>query len=112
MTAVASARSFHEAKLRRPRRQVARSAALDTVVCVITKYIAKALERAVYERVERGAFCATVRGLRGVIATGNSIEECRHDLAEVVEEWLLMRVAHRLPIPRLGGVAIRVRRAG
>jgi predicted RNase H-like HicB family nuclease len=77
-----------------------------------TKYIAKALERAVYEKIEGEEYCATVRGLRGVIATGNSYEVCRSNLAEVVEEWLLVRVAQQLPVPKLGGVTIRVRRAG
>ncbi len=79
---------------------------------MITKYVAKALVRAVYERVDGDDYCATVRGLRGVIATGSSFEVCRQNLAEVVEEWLLVRVAQHLPIPKLGGVAIRVRRAG
>jgi len=79
---------------------------------MITKYIAKALERAVYDKIDGGDYCVTVRGLRGVIATGNSVESCRRNLAEVVEAWLLVRVAQRLPIPKLGGVVIRVRRAG
>jgi predicted RNase H-like HicB family nuclease len=78
---------------------------------MITKYIAKALARAVYEPIEKGAFGATVRGLRGVLATGFSVEQCRQNLAEVVEEWLLVRVAQHLPIPRLGGVTVRIRRA-
>ena len=78
---------------------------------MISKYIAKALERAVYEPIENGEFCATVRGLRGVLATGDSIEDCRQNLAEVVEEWVLMRVSQHLVIPKLGGISIRVRRA-
>jgi predicted RNase H-like HicB family nuclease len=79
---------------------------------MITKYLDKALERASYELLEDGSFCATVRGLRGVIALGQSLEECRRELAEVVEEWVLVRVARGLAIPRLGGVTIKVRRAG
>jgi len=79
---------------------------------MISKYVAKALERAAYEPIDHGMWCATVRGLRGVIAIGASIEACRHQLAEVVEEWVLVRVARHLQVPRLGGVVIRVRRAG
>lgn len=78
---------------------------------MITKYIAKALERAHYIALEDGSFCATVRGLRGVIGHGRSVEDCRNDLAEVVEEWILIRVARGLDIPRLGGISVRVRRA-
>jgi len=58
-----------------------------------------------------GGFCATVRGLRGVIAVGRTLEDCRTELAEVVEEWILVRVARGLAIPKLGGVSIRVKRA-
>ena len=79
---------------------------------MISKYVAKALERAVYTRIDRGQWSATVRGLRGVIAVGAGVEECRRELAEIVEEWVLVRIARHLPVPRLGGVTIRVRRAG
>jgi hypothetical protein len=32
-------------------------------------------------------FCATVRGLPDVVATGATLEACRDQFAEVVEEW-------------------------
>ncbi len=79
---------------------------------MITKYVGKALERARYEQLEDGSFCATVRGLRGVVALGRSLEHCRDQLAEVVEEWILVRVSRGLAVPRLGGISVRVRRAG
>lgn len=79
---------------------------------MITKYIDQALQRAHYEPLEDGSFCATVRGLRGVIAIGRTVEECRAGVADVVEEWILVRVARGLSIPRLGDVTIKVRRAG
>ena len=79
---------------------------------MITKYIDKALERANYEPLEDGSFCATVPGLRGVIAVGSGVEECRRELAEVVEEWVLVRVARGLSVPKIGGVSVRVKRAG
>jgi len=79
---------------------------------MITAYLDKALARARYEVLEDGTFCATVPGLRGVVALGRGVEECRRQLAEVVEEWILVRVARELDVPKLGGIAIKVRRAG
>jgi len=79
---------------------------------MITSYIAKALARAKYEVLEDGSYCATVPGLRGVLALGRGVEECRRELAEVVEEWVLVRVARGLGVPKLGGITIKVRRAG
>ena len=70
-----------------------------------------ALERAQYRHVDDGTFAATVRGLRGVIATGATREACRRELAEVVEEWVLVRVARGLTVPPLGKAVVKVRRA-
>jgi len=78
---------------------------------MITRYIEKALGRARYEASEDGSYCATVRGLRGVIALGQTVEECRRELADVIEAWILVRVARGLPVPPLGGVAIKIKRA-
>ena len=77
---------------------------------MISRYVAQALARATYQVVEGDAYCATVPGLRGVIAVGASIERCRESLAEAVEEWVLVRVSRQLAIPTLDGVTIRVRR--
>ena len=78
---------------------------------MISRYVARALERAQYRLLQDGTFAATVRGLRGVIATGATLEACRRDLADVIEEWVLVRVARGLAVPALDGAAIRVRRA-
>ena len=84
-----------------------RPAILDTV---ITRYVEHALRRARYRRVD-GSYCATVPGLRGVIATGTTREVCRAQLSEVVEEWVLVRVARGLRVPPLDGATIEVKKA-
>jgi predicted RNase H-like HicB family nuclease len=78
---------------------------------MMSHYVASALERADYRLLDDGSFVATVRGLRGVIATGATLEACRRELAQVVEEWVLVRVARGLTVPALGGAVVRVRRA-
>ena len=78
---------------------------------VITNYISEALHRTRYSVVDGGTFCATVAGLSGVVATGASLEACRDQLAEVVEEWVLVRVSRGLSVPRLGTARVQVRRA-
>jgi predicted RNase H-like HicB family nuclease len=76
---------------------------------LISSYIERALRRARYERVDGGEFCATVPGLRGVIATGRTLEQCRKQLAEVIEEWVLVRAAQGLSVPRIGGVTVEMK---
>lgn len=79
---------------------------------MIRDYLDEALNRAKYTQLGDGTYAAEVKGLKGVIATGRSLESCRAQLQEVVEEWILVRVARGLGIPALGGVRIRIRKAG
>lgn len=78
---------------------------------MIRNYLDEAVRRARYSNLEDGSYCAEVPGLRGVIATGDSLEACRTTLQEVVEEWVLVRVSRGLAVPALGRVKIRVRKA-
>jgi predicted RNase H-like HicB family nuclease len=78
------------------------------VSAMFSEYIQAALARAEREPIEVGEYCATVPGLRGVIATGKTIEECRKDLIEVLEGWISFRLRLGMPIPPLGGKTIEV----
>ncbi len=78
---------------------------------MITDYVNEALHRARYSVVDGDTFCGTVPGLPGVIATATTLEACRDQLAEVVEEWVLVRVSQGLSTPRLGSARVQVRRA-
>ncbi len=60
---------------------------------------------------EDGTFCGTVTNLRGVVAMAGTLERCRDELAEVVEEWVLVRVARGLSVPAIGGETVRIRKA-
>jgi predicted RNase H-like HicB family nuclease len=79
---------------------------------MIRGYLDEALRRARYSQLEDGSYAAEVRGLKGVIATASTLEECRETLQEVIEEWVLVRVSRGLDIPSVGGVKIRIRKAG
>ena len=72
---------------------------------MFSEYIGAALRRAKYEPLENGTYMATVEGLRGVLATGETIEKCREDLIEVIEEWIAIRLQRGLAIPDLDGYA-------
>ncbi len=70
---------------------------------MIREYIEAALRRAHYELIEdEEPFYGEVPGLQGVWATGRTLEECRQNLIEVVEGWVLIRLSRGLPIPPLG----------
>jgi predicted RNase H-like HicB family nuclease len=75
---------------------------------VIRKYVERGLRKARYDKLENGTFVAEVPGLRGVVATARSLEKCRVQLAEIIEEWVLVRVARGMRVPTLGGITVRV----
>lgn len=75
---------------------------------MIREYIDRALRRATYDKLEDGTFVGEIPGLRGVLANAASLEKCRDQLAEVVEEWALVRIARGLPVPAIGGVRLSV----
>lgn len=70
---------------------------------MIVEYVTEALRRARYEKIEDvEPFYGEVPGLKGVWAAGKTLEECRLNLAEVIDGWILVRLRKGLPIPPLG----------
>jgi len=70
---------------------------------MIIEYIEEALRRARYKKIDDDEpYYGEIAELKGVWATGKTLEECRSILQEVVEGWLLLSIKKGLPIPRLG----------
>ena len=67
---------------------------------MITEYITEALKRAKFELIDdKEPYYGEVTELRGVWATGKTLEECRHNLTEVIDGWLVVRLYKGLLIP-------------
>ncbi len=75
---------------------------------MIVEYIEAALARANYEIIrDEEPYYGEVPDLKGVWATGKTLEECRKKLAEVIEGWIIIRLKKGLPIPPLGKYRIK-----
>ena len=75
---------------------------------MILEYIEKALAHARYELIEDDEpYYGEIAELEGVYATGKTLEECRSNLAEVIDGWLVVRLHRGLPIPPLGKYRVR-----
>jgi predicted RNase H-like HicB family nuclease len=74
---------------------------------MLTRYIREAMSRARYRILEDGSHFGEVPGLEGVWANARSLERCRAELQEVVEEWLLLKLRDNDPIPKLGRCDLR-----
>jgi len=66
---------------------------------MLIQYIQAALEKAKYKIIEDGEpYYGEVPELEGVWATGKALEECRRNLEEVIDEWLVFRLRNGLPL--------------
>ena len=77
---------------------------------MLTKYIQAALRPAKYEILDDdGSFYGEIPVCNGVYANVQTLEECREGLEEVLEEWLLFRISKDLPLPVVGGIALKIK---
>ncbi len=67
---------------------------------MLTEYIEEALGRARYEIIDdEEPYYGEIKELKGVWATGETLEECRSNLKDVIEGWILLSIKRGLPIP-------------
>jgi predicted RNase H-like HicB family nuclease len=75
---------------------------------MIVEYIQRAMEKAHYEIIEdEEPYYGEIPDLKGVWATGKTLEECRRNLEETVEGWIIVRLQQGLALPPLDGLTIR-----
>jgi len=66
---------------------------------MLGEYIQGAIESAEYKKLEDGSWFAEIPGFNGVWANGKSVEECRKELIEVLEEWIVLKIKDKDKIP-------------
>jgi predicted RNase H-like HicB family nuclease len=80
---------------------------------MLRDYLNAALHRAHYEILsDDSSFYGEIPGLEGVYANAATLEECRDELEQVLEEWVLFRVSKDLPLPEVDGKELRIRKVG
>ena len=74
---------------------------------MIREYIEAALNRAKYEFIEdEEPYYGEIPELGGIWATGKTLEECRRNLADVVDGWLIVHLKKGLPVPPIGNFKV------
>jgi predicted RNase H-like HicB family nuclease len=66
---------------------------------MLTKYIQAAMRQAQYEILTDHTFYGEIPGLNGVYANAAKLEDCREQLQEVLEGWIVLglRMGHTIP---------------
>ena len=76
---------------------------------MLSQYIQAALRKAKYEILEDdGTFYGEIPGFQGVWANAAALEDCRNELAEVLEEWIFLHLADNTPLPVVNGLKLSV----
>ncbi|HYO49400.1 MAG TPA: type II toxin-antitoxin system HicB family antitoxin [Chloroflexia bacterium] len=71
------------------------------------EYVETALKRATYKQLEdNGSYFGEIPGFQGVWANEPTLEACRLELAETLEDWLDLSLSRNLPVPDLEGIKL------
>lgn len=69
---------------------------------MLTEFIDLAMQRAKYELLEDNEwYYGEIPGFSGVWANAESLELCRKELKEVLEEWIILKLRKKMFIPKV-----------
>ena len=78
---------------------------------MLTKYLEAAMRHAHYEILaDDGSYYGQIGECPGVYATATTLEGCRSELAQVLEDWLLLRIHKNLPLPTIDGIELTIKK--
>lgn len=76
---------------------------------MLFEYVQKAVEKARYKQLEDGSWFSEIPGFAGVWAQGRTVEACRKELWGVLEEWIVLKLRDRDPLPKIRGAAVKIK---
>lgn len=72
---------------------------------MLRQYLQAAMNEAHYEMIEGdGTFLGTVPDFQGVYSNAGTLEACKTELEEVLEEWIFLRISQGLAVPVMEGI--------
>ena len=78
---------------------------------MLTDYVEAAMRRARYKILEDDeGFFGEIPGFRGVWSNARTLEACRKELREVLEDWILVSVRLGKDLPIVNGINLNQRR--
>jgi predicted RNase H-like HicB family nuclease len=77
---------------------------------MLTEYIEAALKKAHYEILsDDGSYYGDIPGFKGVYSNADTLEKCRRELREVLEDWIMISISRHLPLPVIDGIELSVK---
>jgi len=76
---------------------------------MLSQYIQAAMRQAKYEILsDDKSYYGEIPDFQGVYANAETLEDCRNELAEVLEEWIFFRLSRNLSLPVVNGLRLAV----
>lgn len=66
---------------------------------MISEFVEKKLREAKYKILKDGTYFGEVPSVRGIWASARNLEDCRKELKEVLEDWILLKMRDEGKIP-------------
>ena len=71
---------------------------------VLSEYVEEALAQAAFERLEDGSYAGRIPPCAGVVAFGTTLQECENELRSTLEDWILVGLQLKHPLPVIAGI--------
>ncbi len=77
---------------------------------MLMEYIHATMKKAKYEILpDDNTFFGEIPSFDGVYANADTLEACRDELEEVLEEWIFFRISRNLPLPIVDGIELVIK---
>lgn len=71
---------------------------------ILSEYVNQAMAQAIYDKLEDGTFTGRIPACKGVVVFGATLRECEEELRSTLEDWILVGLKLRHPLPVIGGI--------
>lgn len=77
---------------------------------MLIEYTQAAMRRAHYELLpDDKLYYGEIPGFDGVYATAETLESCREELLSVLEDWILLSIYKKLPVPVIDNLSLEIK---
>ena len=71
---------------------------------ILSEYVEQAMADAVYDKLDDGTFFGRIPSCQGVVAFGATLRECEEELRSTLEDWILVGLKLRHPLPVIADI--------
>ena len=76
---------------------------------ILSGYVEQAMAHAIYDKLEDGTFAGRIPPCKGVVAFGSTLRECEEELRSTLEDWILVGLKLKHPLPVIAGIKMMIR---